>query len=70
MPISEPGFTSTPIEQFPSLVLEIVTSRPEENVNLATPVLPGQMVGYYNPSLGYVELFVGNHNGTRWIGVS
>ena len=70
MAINSAGFSADSIEDNPSFILDMVLVRPEENVNLATPVQPGQIVGFYNSQLGYVELFVGNPSGNRWIGVS
>lgn len=69
MAISESGFQGAPFIDARETVIEIVPYRPSVYATLATPVQPGQVVGYFNIRTGYVELFVGSATGENWIEV-
>ena len=67
--ISESGFQGAPVSSVRDTVIEIVPYRPSVYATLETPVVPGQIVGYFNTRTGFVELFVGSATGERWIEV-
>ena len=47
--------------------IEIVIDRPDTGTVLTTPETPNRLVGYYNPILQGVELYVVDRSGLRWM---
>jgi hypothetical protein len=47
--------------------IEIVLDRPDTSTVLTTPETPNRLVGYYNPILQGVELYVVDRSGLRWM---
>ena len=70
MAINRSSLSSQSLKQNTDVTLELLVTRPVENVYLDTPVTPNRMVGYYNYSLNRVELFVTDATGYRYIKVN
>lgn len=47
--------------------IEIVLDRPDTSTVLTTPETPNRLVGYYDPILQGVELYVVDRSGLRWM---
>lgn len=69
MPINRVSFTTEAIADNTDITLEILQTRPEENVYLDTPVTPNKMFGYFNNLVGGVELYITDSTGRRYIKV-
>ncbi len=67
--INPAGFASVPLAESDNLTVSLVAERPVEYVILGTPQRPGKLVGYFNPNLNMVELFVIAGTGTYWLKV-
>ena len=63
---SEPGISSVPVDSNIDVVISMVNARPILNETIETRQAPGRIVGYYNPQLDAVELFVVGASGQRW----
>ena len=61
-----PGISSVPVAQNEDVVIQMVNARPILNTSFPVRQAPGRVVGYYNPSLDAVELFVVGRSGQRW----
>ena len=69
MAINRVSFSAEPLTQNTSVTLELLRVRPSESEYLDTPVAPNRMVGYFNNSIGRVELFITDPSGRRYIKV-
>lgn len=52
------------------VAIQILAERPDVNEVLAEAVDPNVMVGFYNNASGYVELYVTDPSGLRYVRVS
>ena len=66
MGINKSSFGSVPVSAIGKAVLLLVTARPDLNTVNDPPRTPGEMIGYYNPGIDKVELFVASAGGTFW----
>jgi hypothetical protein len=66
MPINPTSFTSVNVENMQKAVLGLVSARPSLIEENNPPRTPGELVGYYNPGIDKVELFVASAGGTFW----
>lgn len=67
MPFSSPYIGSTPYEEDTSVTILMLNERPDTTQDLATPLKPGQIVGYYNAVIDAVELFTIDRTGYRYL---
>jgi hypothetical protein len=64
------SFVSTQdISQVTNATVEIVATRPDMNNLIDPPETPNRMIGYYNGLGDFVELYVVDASGLRWIRV-
>ena len=64
------SFVSTQdISQITNATIEIVATRPDTNSLIDPPETPNRMIGYYNGLGDFVELYVVDATGLRWIRV-
>lgn len=67
MPINPSQLSAQPIEQNQDVAIEILTDRPTSGAYLTTPVTPNKLVGYYDSLTDYVELYVVDNTGYRYL---
>lgn len=67
--INPATFTSEPIFENNSIVIEMRSTRPSAIPSDDETVAPGTLVGYYNGVASVVELYIADNTGTRWIKV-
>jgi len=66
MAINRTSLAAQPItEEVENVVIEMRNDQPNTAIILDPPEVPGKLVGYYNGSKGWVELYVVNSAGTR-----
>jgi len=51
------------------MIIEMRGDEPSTTTNLDPPQPPGKMIGYYNGSTGFVELYIVSANGLRLLAV-
>ena len=64
--INPTSFAATRIQDLATVVLPIVSARPSVTAENVPPRTPGEMIGFYNPSIDRVEVFVASAGGTFW----
>lgn len=64
--INPAGFASVDIATSDNLTIKLVPFRPTPNAILSENVLPGKVVGFYNPDLDLVEIFVASAAGNYY----
>lgn len=69
MAINRVSFSAQSIEDNTEITLELLASPPDTTAYLETPVAANRLYGYYN-SLGFVELYITDTTGRRYIKVS
>lgn len=69
MAINRSSFSAEDITTNYSIAIQLLGTKPDTNVTLATPVEPNVMFGYYNDTIDAVELYVSDSFGTRYIKV-
>lgn len=69
MAINRSFISTQDITQNTSVVIQLVSSRPDVNAFLQTPVEPNILMGYYDPTRGVVELYVTDQAGRRYLRV-
>jgi hypothetical protein len=69
MAINRTSLSSQSIQTNTDSVIEIVYTRPDVNSVLQTPEVPGKLLGFYNGSTGFVELYVIDKSGLRYLPV-
>lgn len=52
-----------------NMIIEMRGDEPSTTTNLDPPQPPGKMIGYYNGSTGFVELYIVSANGLRLLAV-
>lgn len=67
MAIIGPSIGSKPLAEAAIVNVEIVGTRPNENIANNPPLASGRMVGFYNQSTGRVELYVTSTGGLYWV---
>ena len=68
MAINRVSFSAEALTSNTDITLELLPDRPDVNAYLATPVTPNRMVGFLSPQ-GYVELFITDSEGRRYVKV-
>lgn len=69
MAINRTSISSQSIRENTDLTIEILATPPDTTKFLSTPRTPNVMVGYYNPNLGIVQLYLVDGTGRRYISV-
>jgi hypothetical protein len=64
MSINPTSISSQSIKENTDVVIEIVYTRPSLTETFDPPEIPGRIIGYYNGSSGFMELYVFNRSGT------
>ena len=67
MAINRTSFSAQDISENYSVAIRMVSTKPNPNETLTTPVEPNVMVGFYNSAINAVELFVADSSGTKYI---
>jgi hypothetical protein len=70
MAINPAGFQSTKIEDAEHVCVRMLESAPETLTTLSQAVAPNELVGFYNSTTGYVELYVSSDDGTFYYKLS
>ena len=65
MAINRVNISSRSIEDTRNVTIQVLNVKPDINAILDPPEPPGKLVGFYNGSTGYVELYVVASSGTR-----
>ncbi len=69
MTINSPSIGSNPIQDSPEMIIELLAERPEIGNFFSPNRTPAQLVGYYNPVLDRVELYIVNSNGNQFLNI-
>ena len=69
MAVNRSFISTQDISQVTNATIEIVATRPDMNTLISPPETPNRMVGYYNGIGDFVELYVVDAIGLRWIRV-
>ena len=69
MAINRVSLTAESLTTNTDITLELLVTRPEENVYMDTPVTPNRLVGFYNAQTGTVELYLSDNTGYRYLRV-
>ena len=69
MAVNRSFISTQDISQVTNVTIEIVATRPDMNTLISPPETPNRMVGYYNGTGDFVELYVVDASGLRWIRV-
>lgn len=69
MAINSAAFSSVSVAEAGLAVIQILSTRPNTQVQIDPPEAPGRMVGFYNATTDKVELFVASNGGTFWVRV-
>lgn len=64
--INPTSFAAARIEDVARVILPMVSARPDLRVENDPPRTPGELIGYYNPGIDRVEVFVASAGGTFW----
>jgi hypothetical protein len=67
MAINRAFVGSQDISTVTNATIQIVLDRPDTTTLIDPPETPQRLVGYYNPSLQGVELYVVDRSGLRWM---
>ena len=67
MSISRASISAVPLEDNTEFVIQMVASQPDTDEFLDPPLSPGKVFGFYNGATGFVELYVINNSGTRYL---
>ena len=70
MAINHSSIATQDIRTNHEVAIELLSTRPDVNEVLSSPVTPNVMVGFYNNALGVVELFITDNSGLRYIKVN
>lgn len=69
MAFNLPYIGSQSYEDSTDVRILLLSSRPDLTSDMLTPLNPGQLVGYYNPTVDAVELYSVDSTGYRYIRV-
>ena len=69
MAINPSQLSATPITTNFYVAIEFLAQRPSSNEYLTTPDTPNKLVGYYDGVTDYVELYVVDKSGYRYLRV-
>jgi hypothetical protein len=69
MPINPTQLTSIPITDNLDVTVEFLVSRPSTTVYQSTPNTPNKLFAYYDSIADYVELYVVDKSGYRYLRV-
>lgn len=64
--INPTSFGAARIEDVARVILPMVSVRPDLRTENVPPRTPGELIGYYNPGIDRVEVFVASAGGTFW----
>jgi hypothetical protein len=64
--INPTSFASTRVQDLARVVIPMVSTRPNLRAENSPPRTPGELIGYYNPGIDRVEVFVASAGGTFW----
>lgn len=64
--INPTSFASTRVQDLARVVIPIASTRPDLRAENVPPRTPGELIGYYNPGIDRVEVFVASAGGTFW----
>lgn len=67
MAIQPSYISSQPISENTDATISLLSFRPIPSTVISPPLSPGLLVGYYNGSLGAVELYIVSGDGTKYI---
>ena len=70
MAFNLPYLGSSTYEDSVDVRITLLSTRPDLTTDMATPLLPGQLLGYYNPSVDAVELYTIDSTGYKYVRVS
>jgi len=65
MTINRTSLTSESVQTNTDAIIEVRNTAPQTGVDLDPPDIPGRLLGYYNGSTGFVELYVVSPDGKR-----
>lgn len=64
--INPTSFGAARIEDVARVILPMVSVRPDLRAENVPPRTSGELIGYYNPGIDRVEVFVASAGGTFW----
>lgn len=64
--INPTSFAATRVQDVNLVVLPMISARPDTTVAMDPPRAHGELIGYYNPDIDKVEIFVASGGGTYW----
>lgn len=65
MAINRSSITAQPITENTDSIIEMKDTKPDRFGVIDPPETPGKLIGYYNGSFDFVELYVVSGSGTR-----
>ena len=69
MTINSPSIGSNPIQDSPEMIIELLAERPEVGNFFSPDRTPAQLLGYYNPVINRVELYIVNAEGNQFLNI-
>jgi hypothetical protein len=69
MPFNLPYIGAEVYENAVDVRITLLSSPPDLNNDMTTPLKTGQLLGYYNPTLDAVELYTIDSTGYRYVRV-
>ena len=70
MAINPSQLGASPITSNYDVTIELLSDRPNPGVYVSTPDTPNKLVGYYDPFLDHVELFIVDNTGYRYLRIA
>jgi hypothetical protein len=70
MAINPSQLGATPTDANYDVAIELLTTRPDAGVYMATPVTPNKLVRYYDAIQDQVELYIVDNTGYRYLRIS
>ena len=64
--INPTSFSAARVQDVALVVLPMVSARPDPDIAMDPPRVQGELIGYYNPDIDKVEMFVASGGGTFW----
>ena len=69
MAINQSNLAAQDITQNYAVAIKMLASKPDTNEYFETPIAPNILYGYYNDAYDYVELYITDTSGRRYVKV-
>ena len=67
MAINRSSITSQSIEENTNVVIDMLSAPPDLNAIIDPLDIPGKLYGFYNGATGFVELYLVDKSGSRYL---